>query len=280
MFSSLTPRARPMTSSAIGLRENTELEALVETLCIDSDYQASRYFITGKRNLMNQVGFWIEMYSLLDRYDLRRHSFSQAWEAGALALEDIREYAIAYYPHVAFFPLCLQELVARLADGDFRTSVVKILSNELGQGHNGRSHLSLWLEFAIGVGTLPKQVIIREPQSAIRFLNDSLLQLARCGQHAETLAALYLYYSQREGIGRMAGKTLRIRYGLDDLACGYFDLQTNRAFTGMMLWREELQKLNSNSGALARSLASAELVAKMLWRVLDAVSSKLEKAKH
>src|SRR6266404_2724854 len=176
---------------------------------------------------MTEAEFWEEMSSLLDRYDVLRHPFYVAWREGWLTLTSIREYASEYYHHVAFFPVYLRELAARLPDGELRKSVLDNLWIELGmRGDAARADNLLWLDFAIGTGALPNNVFTRKPMPETVALIETFLKLARSGAAAEVLAAIYFYKSQGSRMARESGKELTARYGLDAAACRYFMLHS------------------------------------------------------
>jgi pyrroloquinoline-quinone synthase len=225
---------------------------------------------------MNQVQFWTEMYGLLDKYDLLRHPFYEAWREGALTLHDLREYACEYYQQISFFPVYLKELSARLPDGELRKSVLENLWDELGMHNdNRRAHNLLWVDFAVGTGALPNEVFTRRPIREITLLLETFLALARTGTAAEALAAFYVYESQMPRVAKEKTNTLRMRYGLDEAACRYFTLHTTADVAHAMVWREQLQKLLADDAKAANpAIAAAERAAKALWGALDGINAK------
>src|SRR5690242_16758815 len=68
------------------------------------------------------------------RYDLLCHPFYQAWSAGKLTRDDLRDYACEYYHHVAAFPTYLSAFHSRLPDGALRRRVLINLCGEELQG--------------------------------------------------------------------------------------------------------------------------------------------------
>jgi pyrroloquinoline-quinone synthase len=225
---------------------------------------------------MNQVEFWSEISAILDEYDLLRHPFYQAWREGALTLHDLREYACEYYHQVAFFPVYLKELSARLPDGELRKSVLDNLWDELGMHNdNRRAHNLLWVDFAIGTGALPNEVFTRRPIREITLLLETFLTLSRTGTAAEALAAFYVYESQVPRVAKEKANALRMRYGLEEGACRYFTLHITADVAHAMVWREQLQKLlNEDLNAADSAIAAAERAAKALWAALDGINAK------
>ena len=223
---------------------------------------------------MSQEEFWARMYSLLHRYDLRRHPFYEAWSKGDLTLDDLREYASEYYHHVVFFSVCLREFAARLPDGGLRKAVLDNLRSELGMASaDERAHNLLWLDFAVGTGALPNDVFVRKPITEVNALSEVFLTLACKGEPHEALSAFYVYASQLSPIASEKAKELRIIYGLDEGACKYF---TQHAAAGhTLVWCEQLQDLfEDNSKAANQAVAAGERAAKALWRALDGINAR------
>src|SRR5512140_1437089 len=126
------------------------------------------------------------------QYDLLCHPFYQAWSAGELTRDELREYACEYYHHVAAFPAYLSSLHSRLPDGELRRSVLKNLAGEEIQG---RAHSELWLDFAEGMGAERESAQGGEPREtadAIAWFRN----VAREGSTAEALAAFWASESQ------------------------------------------------------------------------------------
>ena len=105
---------------------------------------------------MDLQPFFNELDERIRKYDLLCHPFYQAWSAGKLTREDLKEYAQDYYPHVQAFPTYLAEFGVRLHDGELRRAVLANLCDEKGGedvfGEPARSHADLWMDFAQGMG--------------------------------------------------------------------------------------------------------------------------------
>ena len=141
---------------------------------------------------MNDLEFWGKMEAVVKRYDLLCHPFYEAWREGKLTLDDLREYACEYYHHVFSFPVYLKLLAARLPTGEFRNDVVYALWDELGMhDESRRAHDLLWVDFAIGTGALPKDVLGRKPIRPITALLATFLKVAQKGSPAEAVAVFF-----------------------------------------------------------------------------------------
>src|SRR5512143_3289774 len=92
----------------------------------------------------------------IHKYDLLCHPLYQAWSAGKLTREDLREYGETYYHHVEAFPSYLAQLAVRLEEEELRRAVLANLTDEKGGedafGDPDRSHAELWLDFVEGMG--------------------------------------------------------------------------------------------------------------------------------
>src|SRR5215470_3412330 len=101
--------------------------------------------------MMEVSVFVSRLDACIQKYDLLCHPFYQAWSAGTLTREDLREYGETYYHHVEAFPSYLAQLGMRLKEGDLRRAVLANMSEEKGGedafGNPERSHAELWLDF-------------------------------------------------------------------------------------------------------------------------------------
>src|ERR1700677_1964616 len=111
----------------------------------------------------SSAAFFLALDARLDRYDLLQHPYYQAWSAGELTKDDLREYAAEYWHHVSAFPAYLSGLHSRLPDGRLRRTVLENLADEEGllhAGKDGRAHSDLWMDFAKGMGA--EEMDVRE----------------------------------------------------------------------------------------------------------------------
>src|SRR4051812_37781967 len=104
---------------------------------------------------MNSAEFFERLEARIAKYDLLCHPFYQAWSAGRLTRNDLREYAQNYYHHVEAFPSYLAAFGLRLEEGELRRAVLANLSDEKGiedrKGTASVPHSELWLDFAEGM---------------------------------------------------------------------------------------------------------------------------------
>lgn len=228
-----------------------------------------------RADIMNDTEFWQRLDSLLQEYNVLRHPFYEKWRQGKLALDDLREYACEYYHQVFSFPEYLKALAIRLPNGELRQQILENLWDELGAHDQPcRAHDQLWIDFAVGTGALPKDVLGRKPITPIMRLLSTFMKLARRGTPAEAIAAFYVYESQTPEVAKEKAMSLRDKYCFDEVACKYFALHASADVAHSRVWREQLQRLlNENPTSAAQMLAAAELAAKALWNALDGIDA-------
>src|ERR1700746_1145832 len=122
-------------------------------------HRAAQPFIVSclkERTFMDRQEFLQELHARIAKYDLLCHPYYKAWSAGELTREDLREYALDYYEHVAAFPAYLAAFGIRREEGELRQAVLANMRDEQGgetaAGADGESHADLWLDFAEGMG--------------------------------------------------------------------------------------------------------------------------------
>src|SRR3974390_3504865 len=116
---------------------------------------------------MELQAFLAALEERIARYDLLCHPYYQAWTAGQLTCEALRDYASDYAHHVAAFPAYLSTLHSRLDDGELRRAVLRNLCEE---EIDGRPHSELWLDFAEGMGADREEVRQHQPLPEVRAL--------------------------------------------------------------------------------------------------------------
>ena len=101
--------------------------------------------------------------SLSAELSLLKHPFYQAWTAGTLTADRLRNYAVQYYRHVAAFPRYLSGLHSRCEDLETRQLLLENLVDE----ERGRdNHPELWLQFAEALGLTREKVLDAPPLPA------------------------------------------------------------------------------------------------------------------
>lgn len=222
--------------------------------------------------------FFEQLEARIVKYDLLCHPFYQAWSAGKLTRDDLREYAQDYYHHVEAFPSYLATFGLRLEDGELRRAVLANMCDEKGvEGREGKDsvpHSELWLDFAEGMGSsrnLEWHHAAPEVQQLVRHFQH----VASEGTPEEALAAFYAYESQVPHIAQEKERGLRGMYGADDKTCGYFSLHATADVYHSRVWRTQLEKrIAANPQAAETALNAAENAAHSLWSALDGIEAR------
>src|SRR5580704_1701958 len=234
--------------------------------------------VSWRRNHMTTEQFFEQLDTRIAKYDLLCHPFYQAWSAGELTREDLREYARDYYHHVEAFPIYLAEFGIRLDESELRQAVFANMAEEKGLadafGDPSAPHSELWLDFAEGMGA-SRDLQAHNPIPEINELVSSFHQVASQGTPEEALAAFYAYESQVPRVAQEKARGLREMYGADEKTCGYFTLHTTADVYHSQVWRQQLAKrIESNPQAAEKALAAGENAAKSLWRALDGIEAR------
>lgn len=161
---------------------------------------------------------------LAAKMSLLQHPFYQAWTAGTLTADRLRNYAVQYYRHVAAFPRYLSGLHSRCDDLETRQL---LLENLIDEEHGPDNHPELWLRFAVALGLTREAVLDASPLPATSALVDTFTHLSRDLPPAAGLAALYVYESQVAEVATAKIDGLRRHYGVEDDA-GFEFFTTHR----------------------------------------------------
>lgn len=143
------------------------------------------------------------------------HPFYQAWEAGTLTKDALREYAKQYFHHVEAFPRAVSAVHANCPDASGRKLLAENLAEEEGLAAGKDDHASLWMGFAASLGADEADVRGVDVNTETHVLIDTFRKLSR-QSYASGLAALYAYESQLPEVARTKIKGLVERYDLDE----------------------------------------------------------------
>jgi pyrroloquinoline-quinone synthase len=221
--------------------------------------------------------FFQQLDARIAKYDLLCHPFYEAWSAGVLTRDDLREYAKDYYHHVEAFPTYLAELAIRLDDSELRQAILENLADEKGTrdaSGDARPHSELWMDFVEGMGA-PREIRKHAPHPAVKRLTDFFHSTASHGTPAEGLAAFYVYESQVPRVAKEKARGLKEMYGAAEKTYGYFTLHATADVFHANVWRQQLGKrLEENPQVAEKALAAGESAAKALWEALDGIEER------
>jgi pyrroloquinoline-quinone synthase len=216
--------------------------------------------------------FFSALEGRIERYDLLKHPFYQAWSNGELTRDDLREYASEYWHHVSAFPAYLSALHSRLPDGKLRRVILENLADEEGL-ENGTPHSDLWMDFARGMGADEPSVRNREIGAETCALLEHYRD-AMAKSPTEALAALYAYESRVPAIAKTKAEGLEQHYGADAATRRYFTVHTTADVHHARVWRDALTvELAARPEETEVALAAAEDAARALWTALDGIEA-------
>ena len=205
--------------------------------------------------------------AIIDERSLLKHPFYQAWNAGTLPVESLREYAKQYFHFEAAFPTFLSAIHARMEPGTARQAVLQNLWDE---EHGADNHLALWLRFCESLGLDEDEVRASEPNAETRDLVEGFRAACRDASVAEGLATVYAYESQAPRVAETKIAGLKKFYGFDDPK-GYEFFSVHQTVDVYHSQSEIDAVTASASSETARSALeeATRSAADRLWRFLD-----------
>ena len=208
--------------------------------------------------------------AIIDEHSLLKHPFYQAWNAGTLPLESLREYARQYFHFEAAFPTFLSSIHARMEPGAARQSVLDNLWDEEHPSAEGENHLALWLRFCESLGLDEAEIRASEPNAETRELVDGFRAACSEGSVAEGLATLYAYESQAPRVAETKIAGLRAFYGFDDPKdYEFFSVHQDVDVYHSQAERDVVVAAATTTEARAGLEEATRAAADRLWRFLD-----------
>src|SRR5438477_8781346 len=98
---------------------------------------------------MTRDEFLTALDSIIAEKHLLKHPFYRLWTEGKLTVENLREYAVSCYPHVAAFPTYVSGVHSGCDDPAVRRMLLENLVEEEG---GAADHPTLWRRFAAALG--------------------------------------------------------------------------------------------------------------------------------
>ena len=217
---------------------------------------------------MTREEFLTALDALVAEKHLLKHPFYQLWSQGKLTVENLREYAISYYPHVAAFPRYVSGVHAGSPDPALRQ---ELLENLIEEERGAENHPALWRRFAASLGA-PEELsaVPRTPEVA-----DAIAEFRRTtreGSVAEGLAALYAYESQIPEVSKTKREGLAAFYGIQDAdATRFFSVHEQADVWHREVEREALGRVADSPEARQEALEAARRCCDALNVALDGV---------
>lgn len=218
---------------------------------------------------MTREEFLTALDAIVAEKHLLKHPFYQLWSQGKLTLENLREYAISYYPHVAAFPTYVSGVHSGCEDAALRQ---ELLENLIEEERGTQNHPALWRRFAASLGASDQALSAapRTPEVA-----DAIAEFRRStreGSVAEGLAALYAYESQIPEVSKTKREGLAAFYGVtDEEATRFFSVHETADVWHREVEREALGRVSDTPEARREALEAARRCCDALNRALDGV---------
>jgi len=218
---------------------------------------------------MTREEFLTALDAIVAEKHLLKHPFYQLWSQGKLSLENLREYAISYYPHVAAFPTYVSGVHSGCEDAALRQ---ELLENLIEEERGTQNHPALWRRFASSLGASDQTLsaVPRTPEVA-----DAIAEFRRStreGSLAEGLAALYAYESQIPEVSKTKREGLAAFYGVtDEDATRFFSVHETADVWHREVEREALGRVADTPEARRDALEAARRCCEALNRALDGV---------
>jgi pyrroloquinoline-quinone synthase len=182
---------------------------------------------------------------IIDEKCLLKHPFYQAWNEGALRVEDIALYATQY-----------GEFIDRIADGWEAAGDSAVAAEE-------REHSALWTDFASGLHAIrPAERRLPEIEELVTLSNDMF------HTRPQALGALYAFEQQQPRTAQSKLEGLRRHYSLPAASEVYFDVHKSDEDEPRWL-AEQMELLPAEDFHLAED--ACRRMSAALWRALDGV---------
>lgn len=212
---------------------------------------------------LSQLGAKIEEKSLL------KHPFYQAWNAGTLPLEALREYAAQYYHFELAFPTFLSAVHARCP---FLPVRQQILANIWDEEYGPENHTALWLRFCRALGLKPSEVAATPLRPETADLIETYRGLCGGGHYSRGLAALLAYEAQVPAVSAQKIAGLRAYYGIGDpSAIAFFTVHMEADVSHSATEQALVVEGAASAAEQQAALQAADRALDALWRFLDGV---------
>jgi len=216
---------------------------------------------------MTREEFLTRLDALVEEKHLLKHPFYKMWSEGRLSTENLREYAISYYPQVAAFPRYVSGVHSGCEDAALRQ---ELLENLIEEERGAENHPALWRRFAaaLGAGEDALSASPRTPEvaEAVR----EFLKATRDGSTPEGLAALYAYESQIPEIAKTKREGLKAFYGIEEgEATRFFSVHEEAD-----VWHREVER--TALGRIAEGEAERRAALEAAGKCLDALNRALD----
>ena len=225
---------------------------------------------------MDPNEFLAKLDALVAEKHLLKHPFYVLWNEGKLSREDLRQYAVSYYPQVANFPRYVSGVHASCEDPALRQ---ELLENLIEEERGAENHPALWRRFAASLGAASPDLASAPRTPEVAAAVEEFLSSTGSGSVAEGLAALYAYESQIPEIAKTKREGLVAFYGISDAAATkFFTVHEEADVWHRQVEREALGRVAATPADRERALEAAGRCLDALNRALDGVMREIGRA--
>ena len=218
---------------------------------------------------MHGADFLKRLDDTIASHALLSHPFYQAWNAGTLSADTLREYIKQYYAHVRVFPRYVSATHAACDDIKVRQL---LLENLIDEDQGDSNHPELWMRFADGMGVSRDDVRNADLLEKTRASVNTMVELTRSEDFRDGLAALYAYESQVPEVAKTKREGLARFYNLDDdRSVQFFTVHEAADIEHSRVERELLVLQCPTKEHQDRAVAAADKASRALWQFLDGV---------
>ena len=185
-----------------------------------------------------------ELETILEKWNLLKHPFYQAWSAGTLPVEALQVYAREYGNFIATLPRAWETL------------------NDPETAAEERDHAELWTDFTAAVGGFTADASL-DPTVRLARVSDELF-----AARASALGALYAFEAQQPATAQSKLDGLRAHYNFPQAAEPYFEVHSANWHESEKILRQ-LEALPADEQV--RALAACEWMAESLWDALTGI---------
>ena len=207
----------------------------------------------------------------LERRNMLKHPFYQAWSEGTLTKEALREYACQYYHFVKDFPRMVSAVHSNTPAFSVRQ---ELLHNLMDEEQGSENHPALWMRFANAIGASEDDVAATTPLPTTAALVNTMMDSCRDGSFQEGCATLYAYEAQIPEVSRVKIEGLKKFYGMSDTeSIKFFTVHQEADVYHSRAEREMIDRHTPAELHQAVQDASSR-TAEALWSFLDGVYEK------
>jgi pyrroloquinoline-quinone synthase len=185
--------------------------------------------------------------SILEKWNLLKHPFYQAWSAGTLPVDALKVYATEY----GAFINILEKGWETLDDAE--------------TAQEEKEHAELWGQFAAALETKISDPKIAQTTALVSTAEELF------GTPAKTLGAMYAFEAQQPATAQSKLDGLKTHYSLPSGVEPYFDVHSANFHESEKILAA-LEKLSPEERALADE--ACEKMAEALWNALTGIHEK------